>query len=46
MKPEGVTTQMKALDKYFLMVVFTLLPNKIHLFANFVFNLNSAELSI
>ena len=29
MKPKGVTTQMKALDEYFLMVVFTLLLNKI-----------------
>ena len=35
MKPKGVTTQMKALDEYFLMVVFTLL-----LITNFMFNLN------
>ena len=27
----------KALDKYFLMVVFILLPNKVHAFAIFVF---------
>ena len=35
MKPKGVTTQMKALDEYFLMVVFTLLLNRVHVFANF-----------
>ena len=33
MKPEGVTTQMKALDEYFVMVVFTLLLNKVHIFS-------------
>ena len=33
MKPKGVTTQMKALDEYFLMVVFTLLLNRGHDFA-------------
>ena len=31
---------MKALDVYFLMVVFTLLLNRVHVFANFMFNLN------
>ena len=31
---------MKALDDYFLMVVLTLLLNRAHVFANFVFNLN------
>ena len=31
---------MKALDEYFLMVVFTLLLNTVHVFANFMFNLN------
>ena len=31
---------MKALDEYFLMVVFTLLLNRVHVFANFIFNLN------
>ena len=31
---------MKALDEYFLMVVFTLLQNRIHVFADFMFNLN------
>ena len=30
MKPKGVTTQMKALNEYFLMVVFTLLLNRVH----------------
>ena len=35
MKPKGVTTQMNALDDYFLMVVFTLVPNRVHGFANF-----------
>ena len=39
MKPKGVTTQMKALDEYFLMVVLTLLLNAVHLFAIFMFNL-------
>ena len=40
MKPKGVTTQMKALDEYFLMVVFTLLLNRVNVFTNFMFNLN------
>ena len=31
---------MKALDEYFLMVVFTLLLNRVHVFANFMSNLN------
>ena len=30
MKLKGVTTQMKALHEYFLMVVFTLLLNRVH----------------
>ena len=34
------TTQMKALDEYFLMVVFTLLLNRVHDFTHFMFNLN------
>ena len=42
MKPKGVTTQMKALDEYFWMVVFTLLLNRVHDFANSVFHLNRA----
>ena len=39
-KPKGVTTQMKALDEYFLMVVFPLVLNRVHVFAKFVFNLD------
>ena len=39
MKPKGVTIQMKALDEYFPMVVFTLLLNRVHIFAIFMFNL-------
>ena len=35
MKPKGVTTQMKTVNEYFLMVVFTLLLNRVHVFANF-----------
>ena len=31
---------MKALSEYFLMVVFTLLLNRVHVFANFMFNLD------
>ena len=40
MIPKGVTTQMKALDEYFLMVVFIWLLNRVHVFAIFVFNLD------
>ena len=40
MKPKGVTTQMKALDEHFLMMVFTLLVNRIHVFTIFMFNLD------
>ena len=40
MKPKGVTTQMEALDEYFLMVVFTLLLNRVNVFANFMFYLD------
>ena len=40
MKSKGVTTQMKALDEYFLMVVLMLLLNRVHVFANFMFHLN------
>ena len=38
MESKGVTTQMKALDEFFLMVVFTLLLNKVHVsgFLNFI----------
>ena len=35
MKSKGVTTQMKDVDQYFLMVVFTLLLNRVHVFAIF-----------
>ena len=35
-KPKGVTTQMKALDEYFLMAVFALLLDSVHVSANFV----------
>ena len=41
MESKGVTTQMKALDGYFLMVFFTLLLNRVHVFA--IFNLVSTE---
>ena len=37
MKPKGVTTQRKSLDEYFLMVVFTLLLNRIYVFVNYMF---------
>ena len=43
---KGVTTQMKALDEYFLMVVFTLLLNRLHVFVIFVLNLDSERLII
>ena len=41
-EPKGVTTQMQALDdsEYFLMVVFMLLLNRVHVFPDFMFNLN------
>ena len=38
MKSKGVTTQMEALNQYFLMVMFTSLLNRIHVFAIFVLN--------
>ena len=34
MQSKGVTTRIKALNEYFLMVVFTLLLNRGHVFAN------------
>ena len=45
MKSKGVTTQMKALDEYFLTVVFTLLLNRLHVvfLAIFMFNLNRTK---
>ena len=45
-KSKGVTTQMKALEKYFLMVVFTLLLNRVHVFAIVVFNLDRKSLTV
>ena len=38
MKLKG-DSQMKALDEYFVMVVFTLLLNRVHVFAIFVFTI-------
>ena len=37
---KGVTTQTKALDDYFLMVVFTLLLHRVKVFSNLIFYLN------
>ena len=45
MKPKGVTTQMKALDEYFLMVLFVLLLKRVHVFAIFMFNLDGETCS-
>ena len=39
-EPKGVTTQIKALNEYFLMAVFTLLLNRVHDFTNFMSNLD------
>ena len=39
-KSKGVTTQMKALDEYFLVAVFMLLLNRAPVFAKFMFHLN------
>ena len=39
MKPNGVTIQMKALNDFFLMVVFMLLLSKLYVFAIFMINL-------
>ena len=46
MKSKGVTIQMKALDEYFLMVVFTLLLNRLHVFANFMFHLENKNMAV
>ena len=40
MKSKGVTTHMKALNEYFLLVVFTLFLNRLFVFAIFMFNLD------
>ena len=51
MKPKGVTTQMTALDEYFVTAVFTLLLNRVHVFAikfepeNVAFNSVGIQLS-
>ena len=34
MKPKGVTTQMKALDEFFLMVLFVLVLKRVHFLVN------------
>ena len=39
-----VATEMKALNEYFVMVVFTLLLNRLHIFSIFMFNLDSREI--
>ena len=44
MKRKGVTTQMKALNEYFLMAVYILLLNRVHVFAYFLFNLDREQL--
>ena len=38
-----MTTQMKALHEYFLMVVFMLLLNSVHVFSNFMFNMDKEK---
>ena len=40
-KAKGVTTQMKlSKSRYFLMAVFTMLLNRVHVFENVMFHLN------
>ena len=34
MKPEGVTTQMEALDEYILMALFVLVLERVHFLVN------------
>ena len=46
MKPKGVTTQMKALDESFLMVVFTSLLNTVHVFANLKYKSNKKNMTV
>ena len=38
MKSNSVTTQMEALNQYFLMAMFTSLLNRVHVFAIFLLN--------
>ena len=42
-KSKVVTAQMKALDEFFLLVVFTLLLNGVRVFAIFMFNLKTEK---
>ena len=37
---------MKGLDEYFVMAVFTLLLNRVCVFANFMFNLNQRNMAM
>ena len=46
MKFKGLTTQMKALDEYFLMVLFMLLLNTVHVFAIFMSNLDRETMAV
>ena len=46
MKPKGVSTQMKALDEYNLMVLFVLLLKRVHVFATFVVNWNRENTAV
>ena len=46
MKPKGVTTRMKALDEYFLMVVFTLLLNRLSCFCQFYVKLEQRPMLV
>ena len=38
-KPKGVTTQMKALDEYILMVLFVLLLKRVHFLVNVIYSI-------
>ena len=46
MKAKGVTTQTKALKEYFLIVVFPLSLNRVHVFANFMFTMNRETMAV
>ena len=46
MESKGVTIQMKALNEYFLMVVFTLLLNRFHVFAIFMFKFGQRNMAV
>ena len=45
MKSNSVTTQMEALNEYFLMAMFPSLLNRVHVFAIFVLNYSAVNLS-